>query len=71
MDAPYYAPSLALSTFAISDLAMSRHASYSSLPSDSQFAKLYSCPIARIEAERKLSPMALLVRHTTRTPTFA
>ena len=31
----------------------------------------YTCPIARIEAERKVSPMAMLVAKTTSQPTFA
>ncbi|HEY8964185.1 MAG TPA: hypothetical protein VIN59_06970 [Alphaproteobacteria bacterium] len=30
----------------------------------------FSCPIARIEAERKLSPMAKMVRHTREAPAF-
>lgn len=34
-------------------------------------ASLSSCPIARIEAERKMSPMAQLVRHTNQAPVFA
>lgn len=50
---------------------MSRNPSRSTLPSDSQISTMYACPIARIEAERKASPMALLVRHTTEMPVFA
>lgn len=34
-------------------------------------ASLISCPIARIEAERKMSPMAQMVRHTNQAPAFA
>lgn len=29
-----------------------------------------SCPIARIEAERRISPMAMLVARTTQQPSF-
>lgn len=29
------------------------------------------CPITRIEAERKLSPMALMVQHSSKIPVFA
>lgn len=33
-------------------------------------ATLPDCPIARIEVQRKFSPMAQLVRHTNQVPAF-
>ncbi len=50
---------------------MSRPSFYSSIPSDSHLSVTSTCPITRIEAQRKFSPMALLVRHTTKMPVFA
>jgi hypothetical protein len=44
---------------------------YSSPDNDLHTTLNSSCPIARIEAERKRSPMALLVRHTNQAPSFA